>query len=74
MSTTTWTIEDEAALQQLQDRKDAFESRKRRAVEKLVEAFHYYNCGQDDVVSNLIEHAAEYIAALQPFADTQAKG
>lgn len=67
MADPVWTFEDEAQLAALAERKDQFESHRRRKLERLLEDVFYSGIGFDSVAEHMIENAQAYSDALAPF-------
>lgn len=69
-----WTAEDAKALEILQAKKAKHDTKLKLAVERVAGNMHSYNMTEDDLVSELIIHAADVCEALAPFVEVPILG
>lgn len=71
MATTTWTNEDQLALEEMQERKRQAELAARKPVEEIADEIHCHNIFANEIASGMIERADRLVAALKPFCKEQ---
>ena len=63
----TWTIEDEALFQRLNERRTGEKRTLEECVERSVSIWSHYNMSNYDIAKSLIENATQIRKVLEPF-------